>query len=85
MLEQLDSNRPDRQKLKEAAQEWMQSIRCSEDGDDNTGIIRFEYTGIWNLFPFYISDQVKEAVVDYYKDKKNCFDLNDMGIMMTNR
>lgn len=85
MLEQLDSNRPDRQKLKEAAQEWMQSIRCSENGDDNTGIIRIEYTGIWNLFPFYISDQVKEAVVDYYKNKKNCFDLNDMGIMMTNR
>ena len=28
---------------------------------------------------------MRDEVVDYYKDKKNCFDLNDMGIMMTNR
>ncbi len=86
MLEQLNSNRPDREKLKVAAQQWMQSIRSSNDKDsDNTGIISIEYTGIWNLFPFEISDRIKQIVLDYYKDKRTCVDLEDMGIMMTNR
>ena len=86
MLEQLNSNRPDREKLKVAAQQWMQSIRSSDNQkSDNTGIISIEYTGIWNLFPFEISDRIKQIVLDYYKDKRTCIDLEDMGIMMTNR
>lgn len=86
MLEQLNSNRPDREKLKVAAQQWMQSIRSSDDQDsDNTDVISIEYTGIWNLFPFEISDRIKQIVLDYYKDKRTCMDLNDMGISPTNR
>ena len=69
----------------EAAQIWMQSIRSSNDADDNTAVISVNYTGIWNLFPWDVADKVKDIISDYYKDKKTCISIDDMGVKKKNQ
>ena len=85
MLTQMDSDLPDRAALREAAQKWMASIRCSNDKNDNSDIISIEYTGIWNLFPFYVADEIQEYIVNYYKNKTLCVDLENMGVLKKNK
>lgn len=85
LLEQLDSKEPNTEALKTAAQQWMQSIRSSNDDKDNTAIISIQYTGIWNLFPFYIADEIKDYILEYYSGKKLCVNLDDMGTASTNK
>jgi len=85
MLAQMNSNTPDRTALMEAAQIWMQSIRSSNDADDNTAVISVNYTGIWNLFPWDVADKVKDIISDYYKDKKTCISIDDMGVKKKNQ
>ena len=86
LLEQLNSMKPDTESLRSAAQQWMKSIRSSNDDTDNTAVISVQYTGIWNLFPFYVADDIKDYIIQYYKEnytdknKPLCVDLDDMGV-----
>lgn len=85
LLEQMNSNTPDRTALRDAAKEWMETIRNSNDNNDNTAVISVEYTGIWNLFPWDVADKIKDVVLDYYKDKKTCISIDDMGVKKKNQ
>ena len=85
MLKQLKSPQPDTEALTNAAQKWMKSIKSSNDKNDNTAIISVQYTGIWNLFPFYVADDIKDYILNYYEGKKLCVNLDDMGIASTKK
>jgi hypothetical protein len=85
LLEQMNSNTPDRTALRDATKEWMETIRNSNDNNDNTAVISVEYTGIWNLFPWDVADKIKDVVLDYYKDKKTCISIDDMGVKKKNQ
>lgn len=84
MMDQMNSNTPDRTALRDAAKAWMKSIRSSNDKNDNTAVISVEYTGIWNLFPWDVADEVKAIVEEYYKGKKTCISIDDMGVQKKN-
>lgn len=85
MLEQMNSNTPDRTALRDAAQQWMTSIRSSNGSDDNTAVISLNYTGIWNLFPWDVADEVKAVIDEYYKGKSTCISIDDMGVKKKNQ
>lgn len=85
ILKQLEKDLPDREALRDAAQKWMASIRCTNNKDDNADVISIEYTGIWNLFPFDVADEIQDYIIDYYKGKKLCVDLENMGILKTKK
>ena len=85
MLDQMNSNTPDRAILRDAAKEWMKSIRNSNDKDDNTAVISVEYTGIWNLFPWDVADEIKAIALEYYEGKNTCISIDDMGVQKKNQ
>ncbi|MBO4905919.1 MAG: BACON domain-containing protein [Bacteroidaceae bacterium] len=78
MLEQLNSNTPDRDTLRAAAQKWMESIRSTNDSDDNTAVIKIKCTGIWHLFPRRVADAMKAYIKNKYKGQELCIDLQHM-------
>lgn len=87
LLEQLNSKQPNTETLKNAAQQWMKSINSSNDNKDNTAIISVQYTGIWNLFPFDVADDIKEYILEYYArdGKPLCINLDNMGVASTKK
>lgn len=66
--------------IQAAADKWINSISSSSDKSDNTSLINIRYQGIWNLFPIKISKKMKEIATEYYKGKKTCISLSNLGI-----
>lgn len=71
---------PNRNTIQAAADKWINSITSASDQTDNTSLINIRYQGIWNLFPFKMSKEMKEIAREYYKDKKTCINLASIGI-----
>ena len=94
----LRSSKPTPEEANKAITDWKKSILSivadgpdgsiiSLDGKngskkDNTSIISFNYTPIWNLFPAKVAMKMKPLIVNYYKKmgKKTCIDLSNYGI-----
>ena len=81
LLEQMEVNTPDRDKLTEAAQDWMRSITCTNEQDINAAIIKYRYTGIWNIFPSKVARKVKKIIEDHYQNQTLFVDIKSMGEM----
>ena len=77
----MEVNTPDRDKLTEAAQDWMKSITCTDEKDNNAAIIKYRYTGIWNLFPSKVARKVKKIIEEEYKNQTLFVDIKSMGEM----
>lgn len=71
---------PNLNSIQAAADKWINSITSASDQTDNTSLINIRYQGIWNLFPFKMSKEMKEIAREYYKDKKTCINLASIGI-----
>lgn len=71
---------PNLSSIQAAADKWINSITSASDQTDNTSLINIRYQGIWNLFPFKMSKEMKEIAREYYKDKKTCINLASIGI-----
>lgn len=71
---------PNLNSIQAAADKWINSITSASDQTDNTSLINIRYQGIWNLFPFKMSKEMKEIAREYYKDKKTCINLANIGI-----
>lgn len=71
---------PNLNSIQTAADKWINSITSASDQTDNTSLINIRYQGIWNLFPFKMSKEMKEIAREYYKDKKTCINLASIGI-----
>lgn len=71
---------PNLNSIQAAADKWINSITSASDQTDNTSLINIRYQGIWNLFPFKMSKEMKEITREYYKDKKTCINLASIGI-----
>ena len=71
---------PNLNSIQAAADKWINSITSASDQTDNTSLINIRYQGIWNLFPFKMSKEMKEIARAYYKDKKTCINLASIGI-----
>lgn len=71
---------PNLNSIQAAADKWINSITSASDQTDNTSLINIRYQGIWNLFPFKMSKEMKEIAREYYKDKKTCINLTSIGI-----
>lgn len=82
LLGQMEKSKPDRTLLRQAAEKWMESIRSSDDkSEDNTALIKIQYTGIWNLFPSDVAEKMKPIIAEYYKGKTLCtVKPEDLGI-----
>ena len=81
LLKQMEVNTPDRAKLTEAAQDWMRSITCTDEQDINAAIIKYRYTGIWNIFPSKVARKVKKIIEDHYQNQTLFVDIKSMGEM----
>lgn len=66
--------------IQKAADEWINSITSASDQTDNTSLINIRYQGIWNLFPYKMSREMKEIAREYYKGKRTCINLASIGI-----
>ena len=66
--------------IQEAAGQWINSITSASDQTDNTSLINIRYQGIWNLFPYKMSREMKEIAREYYKGKRTCINLASIGI-----
>jgi hypothetical protein len=76
----MNDNFVDRDKLNKAAEKWMSSIVSSNNADDNTSLIKCQYTPIWNIFPDDVAQAIKPLVVEKYRGKKLCtIKPEDMG------
>ena len=51
---------PNLNSIQAAADKWINSITSASDQTDNTSLINIRYQGIWNLFPFKMSKEMKE-------------------------
>lgn len=71
---------PNLNSIQAAADKWINSITSASNQTDNTSLINIRYQGIWNLFPFKMSKEMKEIAREYYKDKKTCINLASIGI-----
>lgn len=71
---------PNLNSIQAVADKWINSITSASDQTDNTSLINIRYQGIWNLFPFKMSKEMKEIAREYYKDKKTCINLASIGI-----
>lgn len=71
---------PNLNSIQAAADKWINSITSASDQTDNTSLINIRYQGIWNLFPFKMSKEMKDIAREYYKDKKTCINLASIGI-----
>ncbi|MBR3937698.1 MAG: hypothetical protein IKJ66_07225 [Bacteroidaceae bacterium] len=81
LLEQMEVNTPDRDKLTEAARDWMKSITCTDEKDNNAAIIKYRYTGIWNIFPSKVARKIKKIIEEEYKNQTLFVDIKSMGEM----
>ena len=81
LLKQMEVNTPDRAKLTEAAQDWMRSIICTDDNSNNAAVIKYRYTGIWNIFPSKVARKVKKIIEEEYKNQTLFVDIKSMGEM----
>lgn len=76
---------PDRDKIRDAATKWLDSIVSSNDSDDNTTVVKIRYTPIWNLFPAKVARKMKPIVAKRYKGKTICtVNPEDLGILEDN-
>lgn len=66
--------------IQEAAGQWINSITSASNQTDNTSLINIRYQGIWNLFPYKMSREMKEIAREYYKGKRTCINLASIGI-----
>lgn len=66
--------------IQKAADQWINSITSASDQTDNTSLINIRYQGIWNLFPYKMSREMKEIAREYYKGKRTCINLASIGI-----
>ena len=71
---------PNLDDIQEAAGQWINSITSASDQTDNTSLINIRYQGIWNLFPYKMSREMKEIAREYYKGKRTCINLASIGI-----
>lgn len=71
---------PNLNDIQKAADEWINSITSASDQTDNTSLINIRYQGIWNLFPYKMSREMKEIAREYYKGKRTCINLASIGI-----
>ena len=76
----MTEKKPNLNSIQAAADKWINSITSASDQTDNTSLINIRYQGIWNLFPFKMSKEMKEIAREYYKDKKTCINLASIGI-----
>lgn len=66
--------------IQKAADQWINSITSASNQTDNTSLINIRYQGIWNLFPYKMSREMKEIAREYYKGKRTCINLASIGI-----
>lgn len=71
---------PNLDAIQKAADQWINSITSASDQTDNTSLINIRYQGIWNLFPYKMSREMKEIAREYYKGKRTCINLASIGI-----
>ena len=76
----MTEKKPNLDAIQEAADQWINSITSASDQTDNTSLINIRYQGIWNLFPYKMSREMKEIAREYYKGKRTCINLASIGI-----
>ena len=76
----MTEKKPNLDAIQEAADQCINSITSASDQTDNTSLINIRYQGIWNLFPYKMSREMKEIAREYYKGKRTCINLASIGI-----